>query len=163
VIHSGVWGFSSSPIVTEDEIRRITGVAIEVAKASAVAKTFDVRLAPVPAFVAHWASPMKKDPTTVPISEQQDFVQRVVDIAMKNKSAVNVNASVGMGYEWKYFASSEGSYIEQEVYTTQPQFSVTATVGDVTQSRQFTAVPKTAGWETAEESEMLENAERIAA
>lgn len=163
VIHSGVWGFASSPIVTEDEIRRITTVAVEVAKASAVAKTFDVRLAPVPAFVAHWASPMKKDPTTVPLSEQQALVQRVVDLAVKNKSVVNVNASVSMGYEWKYFASSEGSYIEQEIYNTQPQFSVTARVGDVTQSRQFTAVPKTAGWETAEESEMIENAERIAA
>jgi len=65
--------------------------------------------------------------------------------------------------EWKYFASSEGSYIEQEVYNTQPGFSVTAHVGDITQSRQFTAVPKTAGGETAEESEMIENAERIAA
>ena len=38
VIHSGVWGFASSPIVTEDEIRRITRVAIEVARASAIAK-----------------------------------------------------------------------------------------------------------------------------
>ena len=27
VIHSGVWGFASSPIVTEDEIRRVTRVA----------------------------------------------------------------------------------------------------------------------------------------
>ena len=38
VIHSGVWGFASSPIVTEDEIRRITRMATEVAKASAIAK-----------------------------------------------------------------------------------------------------------------------------
>ncbi len=163
VIHSGVWGFASSPIVTEDEIRRITNVAIDVAKASAVAKTFDVRLAPVPAYTAHWVSPMKKDPTTVPVTEQQQLVQRVVDIVMKNPQVTNVNCSVNMGYEWKYFASSEGSYIEQEIYDTQPSFSVTARVGDVTQSRQFTAPPKTAGWETAEESEMIENAERIAA
>src|SRR5262245_30367306 len=49
VIHSGVWGFASSPIVTEDEIRRITRIATEVAKASAIAKRADVRLAPVPA------------------------------------------------------------------------------------------------------------------
>src|SRR5581483_11407341 len=32
VIHSGVWGFASSPIVTEDEIRRITRIAADVAK-----------------------------------------------------------------------------------------------------------------------------------
>src|SRR5882672_2040993 len=31
VIHSGVWGFASSPIVSESEIKRITGIAAEVA------------------------------------------------------------------------------------------------------------------------------------
>src|SRR5688572_21211008 len=35
VIHSGVWGFASSPIVTEDEIRRITRLAVEIARSSA--------------------------------------------------------------------------------------------------------------------------------
>src|SRR3970040_1949866 len=45
VIHSGVWGFASSPIVTGDEIRRITRIASEVARASAIAKKADVRLA----------------------------------------------------------------------------------------------------------------------
>ena len=162
VIHSGVWGFASSPIVTEDEIKRVTGIAIEVAKASAVAKTFDVRLAPVPAYTAHWKSPMRKDPTTVPVTDMEEYVQRVVDLAMKVPNVVSVNASVNMGYDWRYFASSEGSYIEQEIYDCQPQFNVTARVGDQTRSRQFTAVPKTAGWETAEESGMIENAERIA-
>src|SRR3954470_14106610 len=29
MIHSGVWGFASSPIVSEDEIRRITRIAAE--------------------------------------------------------------------------------------------------------------------------------------
>jgi TldD protein len=49
VIHSGVWGFASSPIVTEDEIRRIARMATDVAKASAIAKKVDVKLAPVQA------------------------------------------------------------------------------------------------------------------
>src|SRR3954464_4609591 len=42
VIHSGTWGFASSPIVSEDEIRRITRIAADVAKASAIAKKTDV-------------------------------------------------------------------------------------------------------------------------
>ena len=50
VIHNGVWGFASSPIVTEDEIRWITRMATEVAKASAIAKRMDVKLAPVPVY-----------------------------------------------------------------------------------------------------------------
>src|SRR5688500_14037287 len=76
VIHSGVWGFASSPIVTEDEIRRITRVATEVAKASAIAKRADVRLAPVPAYQTHWATPVVINPLTMKRDDQQPHVQR---------------------------------------------------------------------------------------
>src|SRR5260221_230413 len=94
--------------------------------------------------------------------DKQQFVQKVVDAAMKVKGVSLVTASVGVNNEWKYFASSEGSYIEQETFEITPQFNVSAKVGDVTKTRTFVAVPKTGGWEVAEESEMLENAERIA-
>src|SRR5216684_6612207 len=96
VIHSGVWGFASSPIVTEDEIRRITRIAAEVARASAIAKKVDVKLTPVPAYTEYWSSPMKKDPASVSQEEKQALVQRVVDAAVKNKDVSNVNASVGI-------------------------------------------------------------------
>src|SRR5437870_4963428 len=163
VIHSGVWGFASSPIVTEDEIRRIARIAAEVAKASAIAKKVDVKLAPVPAYTEYWSSPMKKDPSSVSTDEKQAFVQKVVDAAAKNKDVSSVNASVGINNEWKYFASTEGSYIEQETFEITPSFNVSAKVGDVTKTRSFVGVPKTGGWETAEGSEMLVSAERIAA
>src|SRR3954468_3323926 len=163
VIHSGVWGFASSPIVTEDEIRRITRVAAEVARASAIARKTDIKLAPVPAYTEYWSSPMKKDPATVSADDKQAYVQKVVDIVMKNKDVSNVNASVGVTNEWRYFASTEGSYIEQETFEITPTFNVSAKIGDVTKTRNFVGVPKTGGWEVAEESEMLESAERIAA
>src|SRR6267378_51494 len=163
VIHSGVWGFASSPIVTEDEIRRITRIAADIAKSSAIAKKADVTLAPVPAYTEYWSSPMKKDPASVSQEDKQALVQKVVDAAEKNKDVSIVNASVGINNEWKYFASTEGSYIEQETFEITPSFNVSAKVGDATKTRSFVGVPKTGGWETAEESEMLESAERIAA
>jgi TldD protein len=163
VIHSGVWGFASSPIVTEEEIRRITRMATEVARASAIAKKVDVTLAPVPAYTDYWTSPMKKDPAGVAQEEKQALVQKVVDLAVQNKEVLSVNASVQLEAEWKYFASSEGSYIEQEVFTTTPQFSVTARKDSVTRTRNYTGVPMTGGWEVAEAAGMVENAERIAA
>jgi TldD protein len=163
VIHSGVWGFASSPIVTDDEIRRITRMATEVAQGSAIAKRMDVRLAPVPAFQEYWATAIKKDPAKVSQEERQALVQSVVDTVIKTKEATNVNASVQLEHEWKYFASSEGSYIEQEVWTTTPSFTVTARKDGETRSRTFTGVPMTGGWEVAESAGMLENAQRIAA
>ena len=163
VIHSGVWGFASSPIVTEDEIRRITRIAAEVAKASAVAKKTDVKLAPVPAYSEYWSSPVRKDPASISTEEKQAYVQQVVDAVMKNKGVSSVTAAVGITGEWRYFASSEGSYIEQETFEITPTFNVSAKIGDVTKTRSFVGVPKTGGWEVAEESGMLESAERIAA
>ena len=59
-------------------------------------------------------------------------------------------------------ASSEGSYIEQESWQTNPSFSVTARKDDVVRTRTFSAVPEMGGWEVAEAAKMLENAERIA-
>jgi TldD protein len=162
VIHSGVWGFASSPIVTEDEIKRITRIAAEVAKASAVAKKVDVKLAPVPAYTEYWSSPIRKEPASVSTEDKQAFVQKVVDAAVKVKGVSSVTANVGVNNEWKYFASSEGSYIEQETFEITPSFNVSAKVGDVVKTRSYVGVSKTGGWEVAEESEMLENAERIA-
>jgi TldD protein len=163
VIHSGVWGFASSPIVTEDEIRRITRMATEVAKASAIAKKVDVKLAPVGAYTDYWSSPMTKDPAKLPQEEKQALVQKVVDLALQNKEVLSVNASVQLEAEWKYFASSEGSYIEQEIFTTTPQFSVTARKNGETRTRNYPGVAMTGGWEVAEAAGMVENAERIAA
>ncbi|HEV3057997.1 MAG TPA: TldD/PmbA family protein [Vicinamibacterales bacterium] len=162
VIHSGVWGFASSPIVTEDEIRRIARMATDVARASAIAKRVDVKLAPVPAYQQYWSTPTKREPSAVSQDDKQAFVQKVVDAASKVKGVTSVTASVQITNEWKYFASSEGSYIEQETWDTSPSFNVSAKVGDVVKTRSFVGVPKTGGWEVAEESEMLENAERIA-
>jgi TldD protein len=163
VIHSGVWGFASSPIVTEDEIRKITRLATEVAKASAIAKKVDVKLAPVPAYQEYWSTPLKKDPSTLSQEDKQAFVQAVVDAVVKNKDVQSVNANVSLDFEWKYFASSEGSYIEQEIWSTSPGFTVTARKDGETRSRTYTAEAMTGGWEVAEAAQMLENAERIAA
>ena len=163
VIHSGVWGFASSPIVTEDEIRRITRMASEVAKASAIAKKVDVKLAPVPAYTDYWVTPLVKDPSKIAQTEKQALVQKVVDLAVANKEVLTVNASIQLGHEWKYFASSEGSYIEQEVYTTTPNFTVTARKNGETRSRTFTGVPGTGGWEIAEAAGMVEAAEPVSA
>jgi TldD protein len=163
VIHSGVWGFASSPIVTEDEIRRITRLATEVAKASAIAKQRDVVLAPGRAHTEYWATPIQQDPGKITQDDKRALVQKVVDIAIKNKEVVSVTASVGVEHEWKYFASSEGSYIEQEAWSVSPSFTVTARKDGQTRSRTYTGEMMTGGWEIAERAQMPENAERIAA
>lgn len=162
VIHSGVWGFASSPIVTEDEVRRITRMAVEVARASAIAKRSDVRLAPVPAYVENFITPMTKHPLSVSQTDKQAWAQAVVDKASKVAGVTAVNVSAQCSYEWRYFASSEGSFIEQELFTTTPNMNITARVGDVTRTRNYPGVQGTAGWEIIDECDFLDVAERVA-
>ena len=162
VVHSGVWGFASSPIVTEDEIRRITRLATEVARASAIAKKFELKLAPVPAYVENWATPMKKHPTSVSQTDKQNWAQAIVDRASKVQGVTAVTVAATHGYEWRYFASSEGSYIEQELFTTSPTMSVTARVGGETRTRNYPGEAQTGGWEIAEQADFLAQAEQVA-
>lgn len=162
VIHSGVWGFASSPIVTEDEIRRITRIAVEVAKASAIAKKADLKLAEVPTYVTNYVTPMTKAPFTVSQTDKQAWAQAIIDKAKGVAGVTAVNVSATHGYEWRYFASSIGSYIEQELYTTTPTLTVTAKVGDVTRTRNYPGVAAMGGWEIAEQSDFLDAAERVA-
>jgi TldD protein len=162
VIHSGVWGFASSPIVTEDEIRRITRLAVEVARSSAIAKKIDLRLAPVPAYVENFVTPMSKHPLSVSETDKQAWAQGIVDKARAVQGVTAVNVSASCSYEWRYFASSEGSYIEQELFQTTPNMNVTARVGDVTKTRNYPGVSGMAGWEIIDECDFPDAAERVA-
>jgi TldD protein len=162
VVHSGVWGFASSPIVTEDEIKRITRLAVEVAKASAIAKKADLKLAQVPKYVDNYVTPMTKPPLSVSQTDKQAWAQAIVDKAKDVKGVTAINVTATHNYEWRYFASSEGSYIEQELYTTSPNLSITAKVGDVTRTRNYVGVAAMGGWEVAEATDFLTAAERVA-
>ena len=83
VIHGGVWGFASSPVVTPEEIKRVAGVATEVARASAIAKTIDVRLAPVDKYDEFWQMPFEKDPWSVPLEEKVELLRGVTGAIQK--------------------------------------------------------------------------------
>jgi TldD protein len=48
VICDGAWGFAASPQMEEAEVRRVTALAVEIARASSRAKEKDVVLAPEP-------------------------------------------------------------------------------------------------------------------
>jgi predicted Zn-dependent protease len=57
VIVNGAWGFASSPLVTPEEIARITGEAVIIARANATIQPKPVMLAPVKAYRDRWETP----------------------------------------------------------------------------------------------------------
>src|ERR1700723_2087280 len=84
VIVNGAWGFASSPIVTPEEIVRVTGEAVIIAKANATIQPKPIVLAPVKAYRERWETPHEKDPFAVPVVEKLDLLRRSTEEVKKN-------------------------------------------------------------------------------
>lgn len=126
VIANGTWGFAATNSVTEDGIKKATEQAVAIAKANSKIQTEPVKLAPVNAYgEVSWKTPITKDFKNVPISEKVDLLLSANAAAMDN-GANFVNSALFMVNEQKYFASTDGSYIDQDIHRLWPRFSVTA-------------------------------------
>jgi len=126
VIANGTWGFASTNSVTEDGIKKATRQAVEIAKANSKFQTEPVVLAPVTGKVeVSWKTPIKKDFKDVPVSEKAELLLNANAAALDN-GANFVNSALFMVNEQKYFASTDGSYIDQDVHRIWPTFEVTA-------------------------------------
>jgi TldD protein len=163
VIVNGTWGFSSSPVVTPEEVRRVTRIAADVARASSIAKKFDVRLAPVEPYVDYFRTPITRDVFEIPLDELAAHVLAVNDAILKNKEVSRAMTRIYAQHEWKYLATSEGSHIEQDFYRTSPASLASARYQRVVRSRMYFPSPKTGGYEIVTDAKMLDHAERVAA
>jgi TldD protein len=126
VIAAGTWGFAATNDVTPDGVARAARQAVAVAKANSKFQTEPVQLAPEPAHgEVSWRTPIEKNAFEVPISEKADLLKASAEVALKN-GADYVNALLFLVNEQKYFASTDGSYIDQDVHRIWPTFTVTA-------------------------------------
>ena len=162
VIHGGVWGFASSPLVTPEEIKRVTAIATDVARASAIAKKRDVQLAPVPAYDEYWEVKIEKDPWEVPLEEKVEMLRGVTSAMQETPAVLFAVASVGFEHEWKYLATSEGSFIEQVFHFVNYEANATARTGTQVKTRTFEGLAG-AGYEALVKANLAGQAERIAA
>ena len=165
VIANGTWGFASTNDVTEDGIKNATMQAVAIAKANSRIQKEAVKLAPVEAYgEVSWKTPIKKDFKEVPVGEKVDLLLTANAAAMDN-GANFVNSALFMVNEQKYFASTEGSYIDQDVHRIWPTFGVTAIDRGAGKfkSRQALSAPMGLGYEYLDglESEKLEGPEGL--
>jgi len=157
---NGTWGFASTNSVTEDGIMKATQQAVAIAKANSKIQKDPVQLAPVESHgEVSWKTPIKKDFKSVPVSEKVDLLLSANAAAMEN-GANFVNSALFMVNEQKYFASTEGSYIDQDIHRIWPTFGVTAIDRGAGKfkSRQAMSAPMGMGYEYMDglESEKLE-------
>jgi TldD protein len=163
VIVNGAWGFASSPIVTREEIARITNEAAIIAKANATIQPKPVQLAPVKAYHDRWETPHDKDPFDVPIAEKLELLRSAAEEIKKNSKVFGSVAGIDIRSEDKYFASTEGSSIQQLTLQIYGNLDATAvdTKAGISRSRSYSPTQASAGWEYVPEMNFGENAQRI--
>ncbi|MBM3400973.1 MAG: TldD/PmbA family protein [Bacteroidetes bacterium] len=125
VIANGSWGFASTDQLTEDNIARAAATAVQIAKVNSKLLTEPVKLAPQKGYgEVSWQTPIEKNAFEIPIKEKTELLLAVNDAAMKG-GANYINSSLFLVNEQKYFASTEGSYIDQDIHRLWPTFTVT--------------------------------------
>jgi TldD protein len=164
VIAKGQWGFAASPIVTAAEIARITREAVTVAKANSVLQAQPVRLAPTKSYVDRWTSPHEKDPFAVSVAEKLELIHNAALTIKKNPKVFTAFGALGFHSEDKYFASTEGSSIQQYIVQVYPYLTANAVdfQKGTSRSRSYQVAPLARGWEYVPAMNLGENAKRIA-
>lgn len=126
VIANGTWGFSATSDVTPEGIAKCAETAVAIAKANSKIQTEPVKLAPQKGVgEVSWKTPLSKNAFEIPIEQKVDLLMRVNGEAMKNGAGF-VTSNLFFVNEQKYFASTDGSYIDQDIHRIWPTFTVTA-------------------------------------
>ncbi len=160
----GSWGFAATSNLTKDAIANVTRSALEQAKANRISQLKPVVLAPTPGNqIGEWKTPIKVDPFNVSIPEKVALLLAANENALKVKGVRQVQSSMFFLREEKTLMTSDGSYIVQTVYRTQPSMSITAVGDGDFQSRQSNDVaPMGRGYEHVTEADLGGNATKWA-
>ncbi len=126
VIVDGAWGFAATHQRTPEQVVQAVMQAVAIARANARVQTRRVQLAATPGVgEVSWRTPLKKNAMAVPV---QDKVALLLDInaAGLEAGADFFNSTLFLVNEQKYFASSDGSWIDQDVHRIWLPFTATA-------------------------------------
>ncbi|MDU0370749.1 TldD/PmbA family protein [Hymenobacter endophyticus] len=149
VIANGTWGFASTNQVTEAGIAKAAQLAVQIAKANSKVQKEQVKLAPQKGFgEVSWKAPIKQNAFEVPIKDKVDLLLATNAKALENGASF-VNSVLFQVNEQKYFASTDGSYIDQDIHRIFPTFGVTVVdrASGKFRSRQALSSPMGLGYE----------------
>lgn len=125
VIVNGSWGFAATDKMDNDSVARAAELAVAIAKENSRLLLEPVQLAPQKGYgEVSWKAPIEKNAFEVPIKDKVDLLLSVNDAAMKG-GADYANSILFLVNEQKYFASTDGSYIDQDVHRIWPTFFLT--------------------------------------
>ena len=166
VIVDGYWGFASSQRMTLEEADRVAAQAVRIARASARATGPKADIGPQEVHKDTYRTAIVKDPFAISLDDKIALLLQANEAMNKVKGIVMAESNVYCQRENKLFASSEGSFIEQELVETGCGLEATAVGEGEVQRRSYpNSVGRhqgTEGWEFIERYDLPGNAGRVA-
>src|SRR5712692_250406 len=165
VIASGAWGFAATDEMTAEGVQAAAARAVEVARASALVKKTDVALAPEGKHEAVWTSSFQIDPFTVSVDQMLGLLLQVDAELRRVKGVTLAESAIHCRRQRQFFASSEGSRIDQTRYVTGAGYVAYSFSGNEIQKRSyptsFGGQHMLKGYELVHDLRLLENAQRV--
>jgi len=164
VLADGAWGFASSRELTNEEVDKITDLAVKIARSSALVRGAQVRMGAPVASKGTYTTPIQIDPFTISLEDKLNLLMQA-DEAMARVDGVKVrNGHLTFIREHKTFANSEGADTNQIIYEAGGGIVSTAVGNEEVQRRSYPSIRSqgTGGWENILAMELPGNGERIA-
>jgi TldD protein len=166
ILFSGAWGFASSFNLTKKEMEAVFTKAFKIARASLKAKGTGVDYPHAPQRVDQYRTPVATDPFEVSHEKKMSLLLGADEAIRRNKGVKISEAFMGSYKTEKTFASTEGSYIRQEIVECGAGISATAIDKGEIQVRSypnsFRGNFATRGYEWIEVLALQDHAERVA-
>ncbi len=107
---------------------------------------------------------MKSTPSRVSVGEKLELIRNAALTIKKNPKVMIAYGALGFHSEDKYFASSDGSSIQQYIVQVYPYLTATAVdfQKGVSRERSYQVAPLAKGWEYVPQMNLGENAARVA-
>jgi TldD protein len=165
VLAGGCWGFASSSTLADEEVDRVTALALAIARAAAVAPGRAVDLGSKVTSRGTYITPIKINPFSISIESKIGLLLEADRVMARVKGVSVRQGHLVFLREERHFANSEGAQTHQAIYESGGGIVATAIQGDEVQRRSYPnsgGQQGCGGWEYIEAMDLPGNAERIA-
>ena len=165
VLVDNSWGFAASAYLSRAEIERVASLAVKVARASALVPGEYVDLGPAVTGLGQYTTPIKVDPFSISLEDKLDLLFRAEAIMRRNAGVKVSEANALAVRNHKFFANTEGAYLEQILYETGGAIAATAVNDTEVQIRSYPnsfRYQGSGGWEYIISADFVGHAERVA-
>lgn len=137
VLVGGSWGFAATPHFTSRALRAAVDQALALARAASLVNRRPRPLAPVAPAIARFRSRCEIDPFTVPLAKKLDYLLWANTTLLGPDGIQRATCHMDFHKRHKFFGSTEGADIEQEIIESGAGLEVVAAKDGEVQQRSY--------------------------